>query len=255
MTVTNRTALYRITFPGPSSNTSAPALPYSPLILIDLTDLSDSRSNGSISVNPDTGRIVGSGTFGPSFGDGSYDLHFCADFQGASIRDTGIFQNNRPGREPKSLSTYGTGSTSPVPGGAWVQFHPPDEADQIRVRVGLSYLSVDRACQNAEAEIPGYFDFDGTRAAAEAAWRTKLGVISVDPTGVNSTFLTTFWSGLYRTFISPQDVTGENPLWESSEPCKYLTLPMLPRQHILIVTLQTTTPFIASGIHTAVFIL
>ncbi|KAI7779069.1 alphasubfamily [Diaporthe eres] len=218
MTVTNHTALYRITFPGPSSNTSAAALPYSPLILVDLTDLSGSRSNGSINVDPGTGRIVGNGTFGPSFGDGSYDLHFCADFQGASIRDTGIFQNNRPGREPKSLRTYGTGSTSPIPGGAWVQFHPPDEADQIRVRVGLSYLSVDRACQNAEAEIPGDFDFDGTKAAAEAAWRTKLGVVSVDPTGVNSTFLTTFWSGLYRTFISPQDVTGENPLWDSSEP-------------------------------------
>ncbi|KAG8168406.1 hypothetical protein KVR01_001155 [Diaporthe batatas] len=218
MTVSNRTALYRIKFPGPSSNESATSLPYSPLILVDLTDLSDSRSNGSISVDPSTGRIVGNGTFGPSFGDGSYDLHFCADFQGASIRDTGIFQNNRPGREPKSLRTYGTGSTSPIPGGAWVQFHPPDEADQIQVRVGLSYISVDRACQNAESEIPGDFDFDGTKAAAEAAWRTKLGVVSVDPTGVNSTFLTTFWSGLYRTFISPQDVTGENPLWESSEP-------------------------------------
>lgn len=228
MTVTNHTALYRITFPGPSSNASAAALPYSPLILVDLTDLSDSRSNGSISVDPDSGRIVGNGTFGPSFGDGSYDLHFCADFQGASIRDTGIFQNNRPGREPKSLRTYGTGSTSPIPGGAWVQFHPPDESEQIRVRVGLSYISADRACQNAEAEIPGDFDFDGTRAAAEDAWRTKLGVVSVDPTGVSSSFLTTFWSGLYRTFISPQDITGENPLWESSEPCKLLSVLVLP---------------------------
>lgn len=224
MTVTNHTALYRITFPGLSSpgnssgNSTTASLPYSPLILIDLTDLAGSRSNGSVSVDASSGRIIGNGTFNPSFGVGSYDLHFCADFEGATIRDTGVFQNNRPGREPKSLVTYSTGATSPVPAGAWVQFQPPQN-DQIVVRVGLSYISVDKACQNAEVEIGG-FDFDGTRSAAEDAWRTKLSAVSIDGTGVNSTFLKTFWSGLYRSMISPQDVTGENPLWESSEPCK-----------------------------------
>lgn len=222
ITVTNHTALYRITFPGKSSsstaNSSAPALPYSPLILIDLIDLSQSRTNGSVSVDPSSGRIVGNGTFSPSFGVGSYGLHFCADFQGASIRDTGVFQNNRPGRVPQ-LRTYATGATGPVPAGAWVQFHPPDNDDQITVRVGVSYISAEKACQNAETEI-GDFDFDGTKKAAEEAWRTKLGTVSVDGTGVNSTFLTTFWSGLYRSLLSPQDVTGENPLWESTEPCE-----------------------------------
>lgn len=29
---------------------------------------------------------------------------------------------------------------------------------------------------------------------------------------------TIFWSGVYRAMISPQDYTGENPLWESDEP-------------------------------------
>lgn len=221
--MSNHTTLYRITFPGSaansSTNTSATAVPYSPLILVDLTDIAGSRSNGSVTVDPTSGRIVGNGTFNPSFGVGTYDLHFCADFQGAPIRDTGIFQNNRPGREPKSLRTYSTGITSSVPGGAWVQFHPPDN-DQIVVRVGLSYLSVDKACRNAEAEI-GDLDFDGTKTAAEDAWTNKLSVVSIDETGVNSTFLTTFWSGLYRSLFSPQDVTGENPLWESSEPCTF----------------------------------
>lgn len=239
ITVTNHTALYRITFPGNSStgtaNSSTPALPYSPLILVDLTDLADSRTNGSVSVDASSGRIMGNGTFNPSFGVGTYDLHFCADFQGASIRDTGVFQNNRPGREPKQLKTYSTGATDPVPAGAWVQFHPPDNDDQIIVRVGVSYISVDKACQNAESEI-GDFDFVGTKNVAEEAWRTKLGAVSVDGTGVNTTFLTTFWSGLYRSLISPQDVTGENPLWESSEPCESHVLvrnhkrPMLTRR-------------------------
>lgn len=225
MTVSNHTALYRINFPrspsnGTYTNHSNLSLPYSPLILVDLTDLSDSRSNGSVAVDPDTGHIIGNGTFSPSFGIGTFDLHFCADFQGASIRDSGIFQNNRPGREPKSLKTLSTGATDPVPAGAWVQFHPPDEDEQILVRLGLSYISAEQACDNAEREVPGTFDFDETKSAAEDVWRAKLGVVSVDPAGVNSTFLTTFWSGMYRSLISPQDATGENPLWESSEPCK-----------------------------------
>lgn len=217
ITVSNRTSLYRITFPGDTNTT---ATPYSPLILFELTDLSANRINGSVAVDATSGRIVGNGTFYASFGDGTYDLHFCADFQGATIRDTGIFQNNRPGSEPKSLRTYYTGATDPVPAGAWVQFQPPDADDQILVRVGLSYISTDKACQNAEAEIGG-FDFDGTRSAAEDAWRSKLGTVAVDTTDVNSTFLTTFWSGMYRSLISPQDVTGENPLWDSSEPCEF----------------------------------
>lgn len=230
--MSNRTVLYRITFPGPGNTstvnetmttTTTTGLPYSPLVLIDLTDLANSRSNGSVAVDPATGRITGTGTFNPSFGLGTYDVHFCADFRGAELRDTGIFQNNRPGREPKNLTTYATGATSPVPAGGWVQFHPPHQSsnDRILARVGVSYISTDRACENAEREIPD-FDFDGTKAAAEDAWRKKLSVVSVDPTGVNSTILTTFWSGLYRSLISPIDVTGENPLWESTEPCEFI---------------------------------
>jgi hypothetical protein len=42
--------------------------------------------------------------------------------------------------------------------------------------------------------------------------------ITVDAEGVSSELRTVFWSGVYRTMISPQDYTGENPLWDSDEP-------------------------------------
>jgi len=35
--------------------------------------------------------MKGNGTFIPSFGSGSFILHFCADFQGAKIKDNGIW--------------------------------------------------------------------------------------------------------------------------------------------------------------------
>jgi putative alpha-1,2-mannosidase len=219
MTVSNHTALYRFTFPTDGSPTKAPLencttcpapepLPYSPLIHVDLTDLSDSRGDARIAVDPESGRIIGNGTFEPSFGIGTYDLHFCADFQGADIRDTGVFQNNRAGSEPKTIRTFKDNvNRPPLPGGAYVQFEPP-ESNQIVVRVGLSFFSTDQACANAEREISG-FDFESTRAEAEDAWRNKLEYVSVENTNVNASMQRLFWSGIYRSFISPQDYTGK----------------------------------------------
>ncbi|TLD14556.1 hypothetical protein PspLS_11199 [Pyricularia sp. CBS 133598] len=210
MTVSNHTALYRFTFP---TNT---ALPYHPLIHADLTDLSDSRSNGTMSVDPATGRLTGSGTFRPSFGIGSYTMHFCADFKGASIRNTGVWVNNRAGPDPKSVRVYDDGQNPPMPAGAWVQFEAPAN-NQILSRVGVSAISAEQACKSAEREI-SEFDFDGTHNAARETWSRKLDAIKVDTVGISKSIMTTFWSGAYRGLISPQDYTGENPLWDSSEP-------------------------------------
>lgn len=106
MTVTNHTALYRFSFPKSGPNDS---LPLSPLLLVDLTDLPDSRINGAVEVDPVTGRLTGNGTFVPSFGLGTYELHFCADFSGAPVRQTGVWKNNRAGTSPKSLAAVPNG--------------------------------------------------------------------------------------------------------------------------------------------------
>jgi putative alpha-1,2-mannosidase len=177
MTAANHTALYRLTFPANLTATNLKnetALPYSPLILFDLTDLPESRINGSISVDGTTARVTGNGTFNPSFGLGTYDLHFCADFSGAAIRETGVFMNNRAGNEPKSVKIVPNGNTPLIPAGAWAQFKAPGN-DQILLRVGVSFISVEQACRNAETEMPD-FDFDKMLQAAENVWREKLSV-------------------------------------------------------------------------------
>ncbi|KAG6081122.1 hypothetical protein E4U15_003010 [Claviceps sp. LM218 group G6] len=138
MTVTDHVALYRFTFPTNgtptkrSGNATQPKMPYSPLILVDLTDLSNSRSNERVQVDSKTGRIVGFGTFSPFFGIGTYNSFFCADFHGADsaeVRDTGVFMNSRAASGPKTLRLPSDGNV--VPG----------------------------ACRNAEQEIPD-FDLD-----------------------------------------------------------------------------------------------
>ncbi|RYP90953.1 hypothetical protein DL770_002958 [Monosporascus sp. CRB-9-2] len=87
----------------------------------------------------------------------------------------------------------------------------------ILVRVGLSFFSTDQACSNAEKEIPR-FDFEATRNDAEDAWREKLSSVDVDSSDIDTSLQRLFWSGMYRSLISPQDYTGENPLWNSTEP-------------------------------------
>jgi hypothetical protein len=97
LTTTNHTALYRFTFLIRSTAASnqpeeraCDAEPLSPLLIAELTDLSESILDGTASVNPGTGRMTGSGTFQPSFGMDSCRLHFCADFRGAAIKETGV---------------------------------------------------------------------------------------------------------------------------------------------------------------------
>ncbi|ORY63006.1 glycosyl hydrolase family 92-domain-containing protein [Pseudomassariella vexata] len=218
ITTANRTALYKFTFFGNATGNSAVDAPLSPMFIVDLTDLPNTRSSGTASVDPDTGRITGSGTFNPSFGLGSYVAYFCADFQGYAIRETGVFVNNRAGSNVKKITVAKDNNSPPLPAGAFTRFAISDSGNAtITARVGVSFISSDQACGNAENEIPE-FDFDATLAQAEEIWKSKLSVIDLDATGVNDSYQTIFWSGVYRAMLSPQDYTGENPLWASDEP-------------------------------------
>jgi putative alpha-1,2-mannosidase len=215
MTVAQHTALYHFNFPA---HDSSKGVALSPLIMLDLTDLWKSRQNASIDIDEFTGRMKGNGTFLPSFGAGYYGLHFCVDLAGAEILDSGVWINNRADTEPKKLFVTRGFNLFYLQGGGFVRFKGPVEGS-ISARVGMSFISADQACHNAEREIPGpEYDFGGLVSEAEEAWRQKLSPISIETGGVSEAMQTNFWSGIYRTMISPQDYSGENPLWSSSEP-------------------------------------
>ncbi len=224
MTASSHSALYRFSFPGTDAvnvtvddDLLREEVPYSPLVLVDLVDLSNSRSAGGIQVYPEHGRVIGDGQYSPSFGNGRYHAFFCADFRGGTIRKTGVFLSNNATEEPKFLDSVGNGPHIPTgSAGAWIQFDKPP-TNSILARVGVSFISIDKACQNAEDEIPD-FEFEKTERAAQNIWRDKLSAVDVDATGVSEELQTVFWSGLYRTLLSPQNYTGENQLWNSTEP-------------------------------------
>ncbi|EDU43987.1 Glycoside hydrolase family 92 protein [Pyrenophora tritici-repentis] len=217
MTATNKTALYRMTFPDTPTTANTTLNPH---ILVELTDLPNSRNDGNITVYPDTGRITGGGLFAPSFGIGSYQSYFCLDFNGAKVKDAGVWSNTRATAKATSLKISLSDARQAKdnrPAGGWVQFEKPSQGNQIIARVGMSFVSEAQACSNAEAEIP-LGKFDEVVAAAESVWRAKLDVITVQDGGIDEVFLKAFWSGVYRSMISPQDYTDENPFWKSDEP-------------------------------------
>lgn len=214
ITVTNHTALYRFTFP---ETPVTPNTSLNPLILLELSDLPQTRTDGSIRINANSGRMAGGAKFTPSFGIGEYTSYFCADFHGAVLKDAGVFANSRAGRVKMFKVISETERAAERPAGGWVQFNKPDRGNQIVVRVGMSFISGEKACANAEREI-STFDFNSTVKAAEKAWRDKLSVVSIKPGGVSEVLLRAFWSGIYRSMISPQDYTGENPYWSGDEP-------------------------------------
>ncbi|KAI0122452.1 glycoside hydrolase family 92 protein [Daldinia grandis] len=210
MTASKHAALFQFTFPTSDGNSSHP------LILQDLTDLSDSRQdNGTVSVDENTGRITGSARFQASFSQGKYVPYFCTDFSGPKIFDNGIFVNSRATTDAKNLTISRSINGYPLPGGAFVRFESTDTP--VLARVGLSFISSEQACSNAEAEIPDY-DFDGLEQVAADAWRQKLSPITITPGEVDENQIKNFYSGIYRTMVNPQNYTGENPEFETGEP-------------------------------------
>ncbi|EFY91316.1 glycosyl hydrolase, family 92 protein [Metarhizium acridum CQMa 102] len=235
MTVSEHASLMKFTFPRSEGN--------HPLILLDLTDLWQSRQNASILVDEKSGRMVGNGTFLPSFGAGSYQLHFCVDFAGAEMHDTGVWVNNRAGTEPKQIYVTRGFNLFYLEGGGFARFSPgPDNT--VTARVGLSFKSSEQACGNAEREIPNPLkDFDLLVKTAKDAWREKLSPISVKAGGADKNLLTSFWSGAYRSFISPQNYSGENPYWDTGRPyfdSFYCIWDSFRAQHPLLTILDPT---------------
>lgn len=79
---------------------------------------------------------------------------------------------------------------------------------QILLKVAISFVSIEGARKNLEAELP-HWDFDRVRAEAKAAWNKELSKIEVS--GGTPEQTTNFYTALYHTMIHPSvfnDVDG-----------------------------------------------
>ncbi len=82
-----------------------------------------------------------------------------------------------------------------------------EPGEEITVRVAISPVSTDGAVANMIAEAP-LADFDAVRINAEAMWRKELERVKV--TMINEDQLTSFYTALYHTYLSPTVYTDRD---------------------------------------------
>jgi len=194
LTATPRVGLHRYTFNGPGT----------PRVALDVANALGGRPcrEGRVRVRAETSEVEGAvrtfGTFAARHG--GIKVYFAARF-------------NCP------IASYATwrGETV-VPGqaeaagdrvGADLSFAATNGAQTVTLALAISYVSVENARANLEAEVARR-SFDEVLGEAQRAWEDKLSLILID--GGTEEQRTIFYTALYRAFQMPtvfNDANGD----------------------------------------------
>lgn len=213
LTASLRTGAARFTFP-----TGEPAM-----VLIRVSDSEVGSGDAYVEVDPGTRTVTGwvsSGNFcgyiDPVIRHDYYTLHFVAVFD-SPFTDVGTWENETlsPGStSARGGTTYGDDGY-PVAGlgsGAWVALGEGGGGapTTVNVRVGISYVSLENARANLEAENPEGTSFEAVRERAYDAWNRELRRIEIG--GGTDAQTTVFYTALYHSLLHMNlfsDVSGE----------------------------------------------
>lgn len=134
------------------------------------------------------------GGWGRGKGKVNYTVHFYAQFS-QPIVNYGVYEwdNVMPGVRKH------TGKNS----GFYLEF-PTEDGDQVLMKSGISYVSMEGAKANLEHDIPDW-DFDAVVQKARKLWSNALDGISVE--GGTEEQKTVFATCLYHSFIDPRSVS------------------------------------------------
>ncbi|MCK5136459.1 MAG: GH92 family glycosyl hydrolase [Bacteroidales bacterium] len=194
LTATERVGIHRYTFPGGVE----------PYIFIDVSNaLGDAVSReATVTILPDKQEVEGSvrtfGTFARRYG--GVKVYFVARFDRA-FKTFGIWNSEafNPGQEWVEGEDIGVD----------LNFINNDSASVVGLQLAISYVSIQNARANLEAEA-GSKQFDDLLALAQDAWEEKLSLIKIK--GATNAQRTIFYTALYRVFQMPtvfNDVNGE----------------------------------------------
>ncbi|WP_041841900.1 GH92 family glycosyl hydrolase [Actinoplanes friuliensis] len=133
-----------------------------------------------------------------------YRLYFSAAFDRDFAR-TGTWQNatvTPGGTTTTGGEGYLTGADRAGKGsGGWVGFDTATGGD-VRMRVGISYVSAAGAAANRDAEVPVAATVDSVAAATRDAWNTELKRIQVG--GGTEARTSAFYTAVYHSLMQPQ---------------------------------------------------
>ncbi|KIL87740.1 glycosyl hydrolase [Fusarium avenaceum] len=203
-------------------------------ILVDISHYLPTRgketqwySNGRLDRSPDMTWYSGYGVYreGWALG-GDFKVYFCGRFN-ATPSDVQLFSG-------KYTDPYWPNTTDVKPtftrdeeiiGGVdgyqyadriGALFTFPSDVFSLTSKVGVSWISSDKACQFIDDEI-AHWDLNKTVTQAKDNWNHEV-LSKIDVQSQNQTRLKMFYTALYHSFLMPSDRTGENPHWISDEP-------------------------------------
>ncbi len=183
------------------------------------------NSAASLNIDTQSSEVTGSATSGRfCYQDNSYTVYFVAQFDRPMV-EHGTWDKFSVNQGAQTTSDIGAlplnaqpipGGPSSLPGdpsgsaqaGGWVGFDISDNP-VVQVRIGISFVSVDNARLNLQAENPAW-RFDAIKAAAADRWEQALSRITVSDE--NPRLQRMFYTALYHSMISPNiysDVNGE----------------------------------------------
>jgi putative alpha-1,2-mannosidase len=157
---------------------------------------------GSISIDPEAREVYGSNPQRQDYALGPYRAPgFSGYFVSRFSRPFASYGITHGG-ELVPNATEGTGEHL----GAWVKFEP--SCDEVEVRTGVSFVSIEQARRNLDIEAPASVSFDEAVEILKKAWLEKLDRVQIE--GVNETAAeydqsTIFYTGLFHGLQYPSD--------------------------------------------------
>jgi predicted alpha-1,2-mannosidase len=154
------------------------------------------------------GHYEGSGTYNDGWNlSPDWTIYFCGSFN-QQISGSRVFAQNNNNTNPSSNGVAGSGRL----GGVFTF----DESE-VTSRVGISFLSTRKACQNLDDEIDEQASVQSLAKAAQDRWNQDI-FNKIQVSSAKTEYLELLYSSLYGMFLIPSNRTGENPEWSSSEP-------------------------------------
>jgi predicted alpha-1,2-mannosidase len=185
---TDHAALMRFTFTGDDAN-----------LIFDNVD-----NNGGLTFDAAHGAISG----------------YCDSHSGLSAGATRIFIYATFDKPVAASGMLSGGGGANVTG--YYRFSVSAADRTVTMRIASSLISVAQAQKNLALEVAASDTLDTIKAAAQALWDQKLGVITVE-SGGNYDQLTTLYSNLYRLFLYPNSAfentgTANAPVYQYASP-------------------------------------
>lgn len=196
-------------------------------VLVDLTHRLPSARGSSctqryvdseIDISEDGTEYRGYGVYEAGWNEGApYKAYFCGEFDSAPNQAQAFNAENSTtptmgGKSRKARSRHDTV-------GALFTWNKTESSSTVRSKVGISFISAEKACAFKDDEISTWELHDTVDKAVEIWNKDVFSTIRVDTSpSANKTDLTLLYSMMYFSHLMPSNRTGENPLWESAEP-------------------------------------